>query len=680
MKNKYYFAIIGSLVITSSLYAEENLNSFMNLSLEELMQVKVFIASGEEQLLSQASSVVSVITADDIRKTGATNLTDILSSVPGIHINFNSFANRPLIHMRGSNSFQTLLMVNGTPMRDLIWAFGIFWKGLPVSVIERVEIIRGPGSAVYGADASAGVINVITKTAGKIENSEIGIRLGSYNSQTAWMQTGGSWNGFDLGMTADLFKTDGHAPLILADKQSFNNTGYSTAPDNAHYGWNNADLRFSIKKNNWTMLANYMRHDNLETGLTGAGNFDPITSANDDRFDLDLLYKNNQFAKHWGIDAKFHFQDLSYRSNNGFLESPPSSDYPDGIINHISSAERQLAIEATSLYSGINKHSIRIGLGYQWKDLYSIKQQINQGIGPDGNQLPIGSPVVDISDTPYAFSPEKNQNIQFLFVQDVWDLSKDWQLTLGMRYDNYSDFGGTLNPRMALVWQTTQKLTSKILYGQGFRAPSFQELYTDTSRTLSNVSLSPEQSETTELAFSYAANKSILLALNIYHLKYSDFISPVAVVGQVIPQFQNTGKHKILGTEIEAQWHASNQLELSANYTFINPDDNQYRVYKEPEQQAYLRIDWEFSPTWNWNIQTNWVADRTRKDGDSRTAIDDYILLDTTLRYMGVKHWEFVASIRNVFDEDAREATGESITHDLPLPDRNFYAEINYKF
>jgi len=81
-------------------------------------------------------------------------------------------------------------MVNGTPMKDLMWGFGIFWKGLPTSMIERIEIIRGPGSALFGSDASAGVINVITKTAGKIQDSEIGVRAGSFNTKTAWMKHG----------------------------------------------------------------------------------------------------------------------------------------------------------------------------------------------------------------------------------------------------------------------------------------------------------------------------------------------------------------------------------------------------------------------------------------------------------------------------------------------------------
>ncbi|NOQ77823.1 MAG: TonB-dependent receptor, partial [Gammaproteobacteria bacterium] len=469
--SKISTTLIGSccLLFTSFSYAdsfteESDSDSLLDLSLEELSQVKVIIATGTEQTLDKAPATVTVITAEDIKMTGATNLTDILESVPGVHINANHFGNRPLVHMRGTGSFQTLLMVNGNDTRDLMWAFGIFWKGIPVSAIERIEVIRGPGSALYGADASAGVINVITKTAGKIEDTEVGLRAGSFDTKTAFMQSGGQWNGFDLGMTAEFSTTDGHDPFIKADR--------SNAAGKAQYGWDNQDIRFSIANDHWRFLANYMKHDDLETGITGAGFLDPVTSADDERIDLDLLYDNKTFAKDWGVSAKLHYQDLDYSSNDGFQESPPDGSYPDGKLNHMSSAERQISFEASGIYSGFNQHNVRIGAGYDWQDLYRVEQQVNFGTGPDGMVLPAGGPEVDISDTPYAFAPEKTRKITHVFVQDVWAFADNWELTAGARYDHYSDFGNTLNPRVALTWKTSKKLTTKLMYGQGFRAPS----------------------------------------------------------------------------------------------------------------------------------------------------------------------------------------------------------------
>ena len=688
----YNLIIASSTLLLSFAAAADNdvkLEHFLSLSLEELMELEITISTDTKQTVAKAPAAVTVITAEDIKATGSTNLTEILESVPGIHVRANQFGFRPLIQFRGANANQTLLMVNGVPMRDLMWGFGIFWKGLPTSSIERIEIIRGPGSALFGADASAGVVNVITKTAGKINHSEIGLRKGSFDTNTGWMQYGDSWNGFDIGLTMELYTTDGHDPFIETDRQTQLDREFGTdaslTPDNAHYGWRNEDIRFSVAKQEWRLHLDYTHHSDLQTGLTGNGVLDPVTEGYDKRFNADLLYNNENFHRDWGVDAELRYQDLEYSSGDGFQENPPgfadeTGNYPDGVINQMRSAERRLAFELSGLYTGIEDHALRLGTGYTWQDLYFVEQFINKGTGPDGNPIPPGSGLVDVSDTPYAFAPEKTRKINYFFLQDVWKLATDWELTAGLRHDHYSDFGNTFNPRLALVWDSTDKLTSKLFYGRAFRPPSFQELYAVTSNALPNADLDPERSETLELAFSYMVNSNLGLGLNIYKYQQSDFIRPVTAPGQSQGQFQNVGEHTIHGIELEAKWQPTTNLRLSGNYTLREQDDNEFRAIDEPEQEAYLRADWGFLPDWNWNIQANWIGERTRRESDNRSSLDDYLITDTTFRYTGMKNWEFAASVRNLFDEDAREYTGASIPGDLPLPERSIFAEVRYKF
>jgi len=492
MKNHKFIIVLPVLLLSffQPLFAyatsDERLEHFLSLSLEDLVSLETTIASASKQTTTTAPAVVTLITADDIKATGATNLVDVLEGVPGIHIRYSHFANRPLVHFRGANATQTLLMVNGNPMKDLMWGFGFFWKGLPASMIDRVEIIRGPGSALFGADASAGIINVITKTAGKIQHSEAGLRAGSFNSKTAWMQHGDNWNGFDIGLTAELYETDGHDPFIETDGQTAtdlaNGTNVSMAPGDAQYGWRNEDIRFSIAKGHWRLHTDYMRRSDLEIGLTGAGVLDPVTLASDRQFNIDLFYNNDQFSEHWSLDTELRYQYLDYTSGNGFQERPPGYDdgtdtYPDGLINQMRSAERRLIFEVSGLYTAIKNHALRLGVGYNWQDLYIVEQFINFGTDADGNPIAAGDPLVNLSGSPYAFAPEKTRKISYMFLQDVWTISDDWELTIGARYDHYSDFGGTFNPRLAIVWQSTHKLTTKMMYGRAFRAPSYQELF-----------------------------------------------------------------------------------------------------------------------------------------------------------------------------------------------------------
>lgn len=664
--------------------SDEELQRILSSNMEELMTMTVDIATHTKQTLSKAPAVVSVITAEDIRATGSTNLMEILQSVPGIYIRANQFGFKPLISFRGAAGTHALLMVNGAPAKDLVWSPGIFWKGLSTHMIERVEIIRGPGSALFGSDASSGVINVITKTAGKIEQSEAGVRMGSFNTRTGWVQHGTHWNGFDIGLTAEVSHTDGHNPLIVADAQTAKDaamgTHVSSAPGHASYGWDSEDFRLSLGKGNWRLLADTMRHSNVGIGLTGAGVLDSRTRANDSQSSLALLYNNEAFASDWGLNAELRYRDLDYSSGDGFLERPPGYQdvtgvYPEGVINRMRSAERRLDFEVGGLYTGVKDHAIRLGGGYVRQDLYLVEQYINQGTGPDGKPLPAGGSLVNVSDSPYAFAPEMARKISYLFLQDVWRFTKDWELTAGARYDNYSDFGGTLNPRLALVWQSTERLTTKLMYGHAFRAPSYLELYALTSATKPNPGLTPERSKTWDLSFSYLASRDLRLGLNLFNFAQADLIALDAS-----NTYRNAGKHTIRGIEFESQWQATNTFRISGNLTHRQQDDSPFIVFAVPNREAYLRADWAFLPKWNWNLQANWSGKRSLPVGDTRSPLGACTLADTTIRFYHGSEWEFAASIRNLLNVDAREYTGRSLPDYLPLPKRNLFAEIRYKF
>ncbi len=687
MPSRYYIIFTVLPLLSFDTYAENEgkLDHFLSLSLEELMDLEITISTDTKQTVAKAPAAVTVITEEDIRATGSTNLSEILESVPGIHVRASHFGFRPLIQFRGATANQTLLMINGVSMRDLMWGFGFFWKGVPTSSIKRIEIIRGPGSALFGADASAGVVNVITKTSGKINETKVGIRSGSFDTNTGWMQYGSNWDGFDIGLSMDFHKTDGHGPKIETDAQTIadsrDGTDASLAPGRAQYGWRSEEIRLYAVNSEWRLNLDYAHHSDIETGLTGRGVLDPVTEANDKRLNADLFYNNDHFLPNWNIEAELRYQDYKYSSGDGFQELPPgaqSNANTTGILNQMRSAERRISFETSGLYNGLKEHSIRIGTGYIWQDLYDVEQTINSGIGADGNPIPVGSGLVEVSNTPYAFAPEKKRKIKYLFLQDIWQLANNWELTSGARYDYYSDFGGTFNPRLALVWDTTSNLTSKLFYGRAFRPPSYQELYTITSNALPNSELKPERSETIELAFSYVFSPDANIGVNFFQYQQSDFIDDVTAPGETTGRFTNIGKHTIHGIELEMKWQMADNLRVSGNYTIRDEDESKFRAVDEPKQDAYIRADWSFINRWNWNIQLNWIGERTRKDYDTRSTLDDYLITDTTLRFSANENWEIAASIRNLFDTDAYEYTRSTIPGDLPLPERNFYAEINY--
>ena len=633
------FALLLALGPRSAPGAEAEFDHLMDLSLDQLMDVKVSISTRSEQQMSKAPSVVSVITAEDIKATGAARLEDILDSVPGLYVKRNLFAFRPIFSLRGAPGTQTLLMVNGAPVRDLVWSNYIFWKGLPASAIERVEIIRGPGSALFGADASAGVINVITKTAGPINQSVAGLRAGSYDTQEAWVQHGTNWNGVQVGVTANLTSTDGHQPWISSDKNKDSGR--------ANYAWDGQDLRLSLSQGPWRLLADYAGQDDLAVGFNGAAVLDPVNRSEDRQYSLALLYDQPAFASAWGFNAALRLRDLEYSSGNGYYLDVDDREYLDV-------GERQASLEVSGLYTGFDRHALRIGGGYAWKGIHEARQ-------------------VNLPDPDYPI-PESDRGNVFLYLQDVWRIQDDLELTAGLRYDDFDDFGSAVTPRLALVWQSTPRLTTKLMYGEAFRAPSYQELYYQTSANIPNADLTPEQSRTWELAFDYLAAQGLRLGLNLYHFKRTDLITGVG------GQYQNLGDFAVRGVEMEAHWRLSPSLSLSGNLSYRDEDDSPAQDLSVPTRSAYLRVDWTFQPKWRWNLEASWYGDRPLPDGDPREELAAFGVLDTTLRYQRDRHWEFAASVSNLFDQAGWDYSSKSLENNLPLPGRNGYVELRYRF
>ncbi len=149
---------------------------------------------------------------------GATDLDQALESVPGLHVSMLNIASKPIYSFRGiftGYNPEVLMLVNGIPITSAFQGDrGMVWGGMPLENVARIEVIRGPGSALYGADAFSGVINIITKTAADIDGTEYGLRAGSFNSRDAWIQHGGKLGKLDAAFYLRAGNTDGQKGII----------------------------------------------------------------------------------------------------------------------------------------------------------------------------------------------------------------------------------------------------------------------------------------------------------------------------------------------------------------------------------------------------------------------------------------------------------------------------------
>jgi len=644
----------------------------------------VSIASGTRQPIARAPSVATVLTAEDIAAIGAADLDEVLETVPGLHVARSPSGYNPIYTIRGIHTQynpQVLMLVNGIPITSVYTGNrSMIWGGMPVENIARIEVIRGPGSALYGADAFSGVINIITKTAADLDGTQLGLRAGSFNSRDAWVLHGGAWGGFDVAAYLRLGATDGQRQIIAADALSGNPA--SLAPGPVNLGRDAVDARLDLARDQWRLRAGYQQRDNVGTGTGQASALDPKGRYFGERISTDLTWQDANFATDLDVTAQASYFYLTEQLD---LTLYPAGfpGFPDGVIGNPYRWERHWRFNLSAAYTGFQNHKLRFGAGSQDDDLYRIQETKNFSQPAPRVLLPLGS-VVDVTGSAPFIRPH-SRSVNYVYAQDEWAFTQDWYLTAGVRHDRYSDFGATTNPRLALVWETAYNLTSKLLYGRAFRPPSFSELYLIYNPVaLGNPSLKPEAIESVELAFAWQPASALQANLNLFRYRMKDILRFVRNPGGSATA-QNAGQQRGQGMEVELAWEASQSLRLSGNYAQQRSIDaaTDRDAGNAPRHHLYARADWRFMPGWTLNTQLNRVADRRREPTDTRPAIADYHTVDLTLRNRErSSDWDFAFTVRNLFDADAREPSPApgSIANDLPLAPREWRFELRRQF
>lgn len=652
----------------------------------------VSIATGSEKQVHRAPSVATVITAQEIRESGARTLDQVLEQVPGLHVAPSNFSRLDSVYsVRGIHtSFnpQVLVLMNGVPFPHLYSGGRPVTFSLPVENIARVEVIRGPGSAVYGADAFAGVVNIITKGPEQMKGTTTGMRYGSFDSTEAWFQHGGELGAFKVALSLEWMKSNGDTGRVVDyDLQSFFDgllgTSASYAPGPLETGYNILNAHLELDKERWTLRTWGWLQDDAGMGPGGAQALDPVGKQDVQLWLGDLTWRDKQLLP--DLDATVRFNYFYSKDDSSFQLFP--MDYPfDGVtsvsgttIANPLSYDQQTNVEVTGLYSGFADHHVRTSIGHKYSH-EDTEEYKNFGDGVTTGE------VTDFTGTQYVYMEPHSRQVYFLSLQDEWAFAQDWELTAGVRLDQYSDFGTTINPRAALVWATRHDLTTKLMYGRAFRAPSFAELYAINNPVMmGNPDLEPEIINTYELAFDYRPTLKLRTSASLFHYEIAGLIDYVADASGTTSTAQNVNDQNGHGFELEAEWKATDTLKVLGNLAWnraVN-DDTGERIPYAPAKQFYVSAHWEFEPDWSLHPRINWVMDRAREPGDTREEIDNYVLVDLALRRKNVaRNWEFALLLQNLFDQDAREPStiSSSIPGDYPLEGFGVFGEVRYNF
>lgn len=678
------------------------------------------IATGTQKPIHLAPAVASVITAQDIQNMGATTLDEALEMVPGVHVSVSPLKSlNSLYSIRGIGSGQNpqvLLMIDGIPVRDSYSGARPNTFRLPVANISRIEVIRGPSSAVHGADAFAGVINVITKSADEINGPRVGMRAGSFNSKEIWGQYGGHIDDWQVVLSMESAKSDGDpGRKVSSDLATHLGAPSYAATYPLQTRYDILNTRIGVRNDHWDISLSSWQQRDGGNGPGAAQAIDPVGNSKIESFQFDTGYRFPEKLNGWEMSSRLSHQYIDEKDifellppgtvvpigNDGNIGTSPNANcpivpglgqaclvsFPNGVRGNPGGVFKNDSLELNALNSENSGHLIRVDIGASRQ---TMAPNETKNFGPGTSAAQVGSTaepwvisgtLTDMNGTRSIFVLDKKRTAWYLALQDEWQFAPDWTLTSGVRNDRYSDFGNTINPRMALVWATSYNLTSKLLYGSAFRAPSFAELYAiNNPVVLGNPRLKPEKINTLELAFDYRPTFTWQHLFNTYYYKAKDLIgyAPTAV-GLVA---QNLNQQDGYGFEFESKWKPSDAWQFSAAFSWQHSKilDTNSTVPDAPQRLLTTTLLWK--PQYDWSVycSTNSVMNRVRARGDTRGNIANYTFVDLTVRNRLSESIELATSVRNLFNVVGLEPSNGTIPGDYPLAGRSLFAELSYQF
>jgi outer membrane receptor for ferrienterochelin and colicins len=684
-------------------------NNLYDLSLQQLSQVDVTIATGNATPLDKAPSTASVIYASDIHTMGARTLDDVLALIPGLHVAPSSQSRLDSVyHFRGIHTgfnSQVLLLMNGTAIQNTVQGGRPTLFRLPVASIDRVEVIRGPGSAVYGADAYAGVINVITKDASSITSETLQVKAGSFDGREFSFSGATQWQEVDISLVTSYQQSDGDSDRKISyDQQSALDqalgTQASLAPGSLSTGYKVIDTHLAFNTPRWRLNLWHWATRDAGVGAGGAQALDPTGYDDGDILMADFAYEF-QNDPNWQTLIKSSF--FKYQQKTKFVLLPAGTvlpigddgnlngvnpvglvEFTDGLMGNPTGRAGDGQIELVSIYTGFESHRLRVALGARRLSVDALETK-NFGPGVldiDPLPLAVSGAVTDVTGTDDVYLKDNLRKIRYISLQDEWQLLTNLNLTAGVRHDDYSDFGATTNPRLALIWSTTDSLVTKLMRGSAFRAPSFMELYAKNNPVaLGTSNLKPEKIDTTELSFNWQALKNLQTILTVFEYTTDDMITFEPVPGGISKSAQNAFEQEAEGFELELNGYINSAWRLQASYSMHNAINQRTDsdVPDTPQSMTKLNIMYRPSADWTVSSQIFYVADRKRRSLDLRDEIADYSLWNLTLEHRNlIPGMNLSFSMHNLLDKEIREPSTGEIPEDYPMESRSFWLGLGF--
>ena len=514
------------------------------------MKITIESVSKFEQKVVEAPASITIITSDDIKKFGYRNLPDILRSVRGLFVNYDR--NYNYVGFRGFSrpgdyDTRILILIDGhrlnEPIYDSPGTGGDFI--LDVDLIDRVEVIRGPSSSLYGSSAFMGIINVKTKRGKDIEGVEVSGAGGRFSTYNGRLSYGNKFeNGLELLVSGSGFGSDGDRRLFY---QEFNDPTTNNGIAKNRDGEQGQSFFGSLSYKGFSLAAGYVnREKDVPTGSFETV-FNAHSSTTDRKGFVDLKYEH-EFAGNLGLKARTYYDNYYYKG---------LADYDYGLANLVRNKDfgwaNTVGTELQITKTLFDKHKVIFGGEFQ----YVLRQDQEN---------------YDIE----VYLDERNSSRNWaVYLQDEYAILKGLRLTAGVRFDHFSlSDNSAVSPRVGLVYLPFDKTVIKLLYGHAFRAPNaFELFYQVPSNFLPSNGLGPERTRTVELLVQQYLGFNLWGTANLYYQKSKDIITQIVEPVSGLPMFQNAGGVSQKGVEFELEGKWQNGVRGRMSYAVQRTED-----------------------------------------------------------------------------------------------------------
>ncbi len=647
--------ICGSVIV----YAVDM--DLSELSIEELTQVRVYAASRFSQTLADAPSGVTIVTAENIRDHGWRSLGEILNSIRGVYITTDrthTYAGMRGFGRPGDYNSRLLILVDGIRINDGLFSDGFLGNELPLSVdmIERVEFVPGPGSAVYGNNAFLGVVSVTTRSPQAV-GREVVLETGSHGHFAGRASVGetsenGSWllstdglrqSGEDLYIGQYIPHKNGGIPVTGGLIQ--NKDGESLE-----------NILLKVQQGPVTLtLLHGERHKEVPAPIYGSIFADPRTFFDSIDTLADLRF-NDQMGS-WNLTARVYHGELQINSTYPFPGIFPQDNLE-------------------SNWQGGEIHAETTGMtGHHW--VFGAEYQHDRRNHYENSAFGIN---VNLAKESYG-----------LYLQDEFALDDRFRFNGGLRYDSYSNFGGILNPRAALIYSADQATTWKLLYGSAYRAPSDLERFYNIGTSDSLSDLHPEKIRTWEVLWERMIGPHQRHVASLFYYQAEDLIELVQVAVPFTHYVErNLRSAQATGLEYGIETTSSDGWQGRASITWQYAKDSDTGEWLTNSPRLLGKVDFSV-PVAGWRLGSELLAIGPRRQvpvsatappgRTAATAVVNLVVHGEAL----APGLEWRAGIYNLLDTEYADPTfkqtyAENGIPELVQPGRNVALQAVYRW